>query len=223
MSDKELVSWFAKRRESVAIKMTREHAAKVVDAVTELEKGLAAASEGNATETKQAVQRLFAYETEADGIRRNITVELTKGELPPKDREDLMHLIRRLDTVADYAKDASRNLTLLLQVKVIKELWQKLTDMSRRLVECVWTLRRGIEELDKDVEKALGLLAKVDELEHTIDENYFEAKITFLAHAKELEPPAFIILRDLLHDMEQAADMCADTADLIRIITIRAG
>ena len=221
MSKKDLTSWFAKRRGDIAIKMTRDHAAKVVDTVTELEKGLVAASKGNAAEAKQAMQRLFAYETEADRIRRDIAVELTKGELPPKDREDLMHLIKRLDAVADYAKDASRNLTLLLQVKVIEELWQKLTEMVHHLVESVWALRGSIDEVDKDEEKALGLLAKVDELEHIIDENYFDARITYLAHAKELEPPTFIILRDLLHDMEQAADMCADTADLIRIIAIR--
>lgn len=221
MSERDLTSWFARRRESVALKMTRDHSAKIVDTVTELEKGLVAASKGNVTETKQAVQRLFAYETEADGIRRDIAVELTKGDLPPKDREDLMHLIKRLDTVADWAKDASRNLTLLLQVKVTSDLWQKLSSMGHHLVECAWALRRSIEELDKDVEKTLGLLTKVDELEHKVDEDYFDAKITFLAH-KELEPPAFIILRDLLHDMEQVADMCADTADLIRIIAIRA-
>lgn len=221
MSEKELTSWFAKRRESVAIKMTREHSAKVVDTVTELEKGLVAASRGNVTETKQAVQRLFAYETEADGIRRNIAVELTKGDLPPKYREDLMHLIKRLDTVADWAKDASRNILLLLQVKVTSDLWQKLNEMGRHLVECVWALRRSIDELDKDVEKTLDLLTKVDELEHKVDEDYFDVKSTFLAH-KELESPTFIILRDLLHDMEQVADMCADTADLIRVIAIRA-
>lgn len=219
MSEKELTSWFAKRRESVAIKMTKEHSAKVVDTVTELEKGLAAASKGNVDEAKQAVQRLFADETEADGIRRDIAVELTKGDLPPKYREDLMHLIKRLDTVADWAKDSSRNILLLLQVKVTEDLWQKLNVMGSHLVECVWALRRSIEELERDVEKALKFLTKVDELEHRVDEDYFDIKSAFLTH-KGLDAPTLIILRDLLHDMEQVADVCADTADLIRLIAI---
>lgn len=219
MSEKELTSWFAKRRESVAIQMTKEHSAKVVDTVTELEKGLAAASKGNVAEAKQAVQRLFADETEADGIRRDIAVELTKGDLPPKYREDLMHLIKRLDTVADWAKDSSRNILLLLQVKVTEDLWQKLNVMGSHLVECVWALRRSIEELERDVEKALNFLTKVDELEHRVDEDYFDIKSAFLTH-KGLDAPTLIILRDLLHDMEQVADVCADTADLIRLIAI---
>jgi len=222
LSRNELRGWFTKRRESIAIKLTQDHAAAVLGTVTELEKAVMAASKGKVAEMKQANQRLFAYEAEADGIQRDVAAELTKGELPAKDREDLMHLINRLDDVADWAKDASRNLTILLEVKVTKDIWQYIVEMSHTLVESVWVLRRSIDALTKDIAGALEMLAKIDELEHKVDELYFEAKSAFFAHPKELTPPTFIVLRDLVHDMEQVADRCEDTADIIRVIAVRA-
>lgn len=222
MSKNELRGWFTKRRESIAIKLTQNHVGAVVSTVTELEKAVVAASKGKVAETKLAKQRLFAYEAEADGIREDVAAELTKGELPAKDREDLMHLINRLDDVADWAKDASRNLTMLLEVRVTKDIWQNIVEMSHNLVECVWVLRRSIEALTKDIDGSLKMLAKIDELEHKVDELYFEAKSAFLAHPKELTPPTFVVLRDLLHDMEQVADRCKDTTDIIRVIAVRA-
>lgn len=218
---KRLAGWFVKRRETIAIKMAKDHLAKAVDSITELNKAVKAASKGDSEEAELSIKRLFACESEADRIRREIAEELTKGELPSKDREDLMHLVRRMDAIADWARDASRSLKILLDVKIPDGLWSKFTTISSSLVECVWALRKSVGELDKDLEEASKLSFEVDRIEHRIDEEYFEARRAFIDYAKEIETPIFIILRDLLHDLEQVADSCEDTADLIRIMTIR--
>lgn len=221
MSKERLMSWFAKRRETIAIKMARDHLAKVVDSIVELNKGVLAARNKNVAEVKRCRDRLFSAEDEADRIRRAIDEELTKGELPPKDREDLMHLVKRIDAVADWARDAFRNLTILMDANIPNDVWDGIAKVSGSLVECAWALRKSIEALDKNVEGALKLSIEVDRIEHRVDEEYFAVKGAFLKYAGEITPPTFIILRDLLHDMELVADSCEDAADLMRIIAIR--
>jgi uncharacterized protein Yka (UPF0111/DUF47 family) len=46
-------------------------------------------------------------------------------------------------------------------------------------------------------------------------------KIMFIRKAGEINAPTLMILKDLVDYMEQAADMCADTADYIVILSSR--
>jgi len=219
----ELSEWFSGRRASIVFDLIQEHVGKVEDTVTELDRALGLATQGKKKDVSHAVKRLYEDEEEADRIRRRIVEELAKGELKAKEREDLAHLARRTDIIADWAKDAAWNLETLVtaNVKVPSKIWTMLVKIGDTLVQEVRAFRKSIANLVMDVDAALESELRVEELEHKIDENYHATKKMFLELAKDLDAPAFMLLRDLLKDLEQVADFCEDAGDMVRSIAIR--
>jgi len=191
-----------------------------IDTVTELERAMTAASKRDPAEAVRAIDRLFVVETEIDELRRSVFEELTRGSLPPKDREDIMHLVKRLDTMADHVKDSGRSVKLLLEAQIPKEVCDELVAMVRDLVEESATLKKSIEKLGVDVVEVRALAKRVDDVETRVDERYLTVKKMLLKHGRDMDAATLLILMDLLQSMEEVADSCDDTADYVRILTV---
>lgn len=191
-----------------------------IDTVTDLRKAITAASKGEVNEAKSCVERLFVVEREIDDLRRAVFEELTRGSLPSKDREDIMHLVKRLDVMADFVKDSARTLLILTQAEIPKEIWNLYVEVAKDLVECASALWKSIEKLETNLAEARALSEKVDQIESKVDEKYLKMKGLLLKHSREIDPAALLMLRDLIEDMEEVADSCDDTADYVRILTV---
>jgi len=212
--------WFARRRKSKVLDMAYRQMTLAIDTVTDLRKAIIAASKGDVNETKSCVERLFVVEREIDDLRRTVFEELTRGSLPSKDREDIMHLVKRLDTMADFVKDSARTLLIVMQAEIPKEIWNLFVEVAKDLVECSAALRKSIEKLETDLAEARALSEKVDQVESRVDEKYLKMKGLLLKHGRTIDPAVLLMLRDLIESMEQVADGCDDTADYVRILTV---
>jgi predicted phosphate transport protein (TIGR00153 family) len=212
--------WFAKRRKSKVLEIADRQMTLAIDTVIELEKSINAASKGNKEKARASFEKLSLIEHEIDELRRTVFEELTRGSLPPKDREDIMHLVKRLDEMADHVKDASRAVVLLLDAKVVKEMWKQLAETAKDLVACATTLRNAIEKLGTNPPRAMELAKKIDAIESRVDEKYLEAKALLLKHSNKMDAATILLLKDLIEEMEHVADACDDTADYVRILTV---
>ena len=212
--------WFAKRRKSKVLEIADRQMTLAIDTVIELEKSINAASDGNKEKAKASFEKLSLIEHEIDELRRIVFEELTRGSLPPKDREDIMHLVKRLDEMADHVKDASRAVVLLLDAKVVKEMWKQFAETAKDLVACATTLRNAIEKLGTDPPGAMKLAKQIDEIEGRVDEKYLKSKALLLKYSNEMNAATIVILKDLIEEMEHVADACDDTADYVRILTV---
>jgi predicted phosphate transport protein (TIGR00153 family) len=188
------------------------------DTVADLQKAVMAASKGDAKEAKVHIERLSKLEHEIDELRRTIFEELTKDTMPPHDREDIMHLVKRLDEMADHVKDAARSLDLLLRAKIVEAFWEPLVEMSTKLVEITRILRRAIEALGINPPEAKQLAITIDKIEGEIDDGYQRIKELLLENSDEMATATVLFLRDLAEEMEHVADSCDDTADYVRIL-----
>jgi len=187
--------WFARRRKSKVLDMAYRQMTLAIDTVTDLRKAIIAASKGDVNETKSCVERLFVVEREIDDLRRTVFEELTRGSLPSKDREDIMHLVKRLDTMADFVKDSARTLLIVMQAEIPKEIWNLFVEVAKDLVECSAALRKSIEKLETDLAEARALSEKVDQVESRVDEKYLKMKGLLLKHGREIEPAVLLMLR----------------------------
>ncbi|MFQ5758951.1 MAG: DUF47 domain-containing protein [Candidatus Bathyarchaeia archaeon] len=212
--------WFTRRRKSKVLEIADRQMTLAIDTVIELEKEINAALNNKKEEAKSSFEKLSLVEHEIDELRRTVFEELTRGSLPSKDREDIMHLVKRLDDMADHVKDAARAVLVLLEAEVTREMWEHFADTSRDLVTCATTLRNAIEKLGTDPPKALELAKEIDEIEHRVDEKYLEGKALLLKHSNKMDTATILFLKDLIEEMEHVADACDDTADYVRILTV---
>jgi len=212
--------WFEKRRMNKVLEIAYRQMTVALDTVNDLERAVKAASVGDKETAKTTIERLFRVEEEIDDLRRTVFEELTKGSLSTREREDIMHLVKRLDVMADYVKDSARNVLVLLDVDVPKELWKAFFEMSSDLVRTAAVLRESLRILGEDPSKARTMSEKVENEENKVDKKYLEIKSLFLEHGNKINPAILLILKDLLDSMEEAADSCADTGDYIRVLTV---
>ena len=216
----ELLNWFKKRRETHALKTMRRHLTTTMSIVDDLEKAVEAAVSNKAKETKLLVDNITRAEKEADTLRRKFMDELSQGELPPEDREDLMHLMKRVDMVADWCREATRLLNVIPMKEVPQTLKKASIDMVKGLKECALSLLRSIDKMVDKPEEALEAADEVERQEEKVDDLHENAR-RLLAKEEKLKAGIAVLTSQLFEAIERSADSCEDTCDQVRIIIVR--
>lgn len=216
----ELLKWFEKRRESKAISIMQRHLALTMSAVEDFEKAIKASISLNDKEAKAAIGRVTSSEREADGLRRAVMTELSRGELPPVDREDLMHLIKRVDMVADWCRESTRVLSAISMKDVPDSLRDAAVRMAEGVRECATALRKAIERMADKPEEALQAADEVERLEEKVDD-LFETSRILLGKEEKISVGLAILMNELYESIEMIADWCEDACDQLRVIIIR--
>ena len=92
-----LLEWFRTRREAKIIRRVKEHGKKVYNCVVQFREALSLFLNNDMKAAKSAIKKVSQIENECDDIKREMLVELAKGELSPQVRNDLAHIIIQLD------------------------------------------------------------------------------------------------------------------------------
>lgn len=220
MSESGMLGWFRKRRGSRAMQQTREHAKKVEDALVELDNAIAAMIAGRRPQALEAIKRLDINETAADSIEDDIFEEISKGDMDPSARGDLMRLIRRVDSAADWAKAGSRNLEILIEIRArIKPiLWMRFKEVTKLNVDSGRVLRQSLEALGVSDARVLRGRKEIDRFERRVDVLYYDIKKEMLRAVDD--PKAVVVLNDFLTALENASDSCAAAAEMLFIMVV---
>jgi len=84
-----------------------------------------------------------------------------------------MHLVKRLDVMADHIKDAARCVALLMERKVPNEIWIAYVTMIDAMVQSSKSLRDSIEQLGSNADKAVQKAKETEQYESQIDKQHF--------------------------------------------------
>ena len=82
-------------------------------------------------------------------------------------------------------------------------------------------LRSSVEKISSNANEAVREARKVEEMEHNLDSEYLKTKSLFVKYGATMNCGAMVIFDDLIEFIEEAADMCADTADYIYVLSNR--
>ena len=218
------LSWFDLfRKEPTADTMflAQKEITKAISTVSELRDIMLGFSKGNISEVERLIKKLFLNEEEIDDIRRSVLSQLTEQHLPSQYRQNLVHIVKCLDILADHVKDSARNIKVLINTKLPKEILEMNVKIAEKLVEAAKFLSTAIEMLGINHPQALEFSKKVDEKETIVDEYYLEEKALFLKYDREISFATLLVLKDLLECLETIADTLADTADYVRVLTVK--
>jgi predicted phosphate transport protein (TIGR00153 family) len=218
---KRIMRWFGDFRNEIVLEMVREHLELTESAVNALF-NLVSSARDSPEEKKALYDKISEFEMRADQLRRDMIVKLTERDVFPNEREDLMELVRAVDWVADWAREAGRILIILPFESAPDEVKQSAMDMSKACTKAVSILSDCIEALSEDRMKAIGLADQVEMFEEDVDDLYSEAR----RHIATLEFTGFtdgalILLNEFFDALETVADWCENTVDIVRAIAVR--
>ena len=216
-----IIDFFSPSRGKKVIMMLERHLQLTMDAVINLCE-MVEASAKSLDDSARVYKSINRLEMEADSLRREMVLELTKSEMFPEEREDLMELVRAVDWIADWSKEAGRILGIIPFGEAPEEVKQAVSDMCRANTQCVRVLIESIRALLKNPEKVIELANEVELFEEDIDDLYEISR----THIAELDFPGFttgalILLNEFINALETISDWTENTADIVRAVAIR--
>ncbi len=216
----ELIKWFEKRRETRALATIQRHLALTTGIVEDLEKAIRAAVKNDVKEMQRCVERVTSGEREADALRRKVMDEISKGELSPVDRADLMDLVKRVDMVADWSRESTRVLGAIPMEHVPNSIKDEFIEMVRSVKECAISLQKCVNKMMRKPEEALQAADAVEREEEKVDDIHEKTRILL---GKENLPRAgvAVLINQLFEAIEMIADSCEDACDQVRVIMVR--
>ena len=217
-----LFGWFAPKRGLSVLEMVEKHLDLTQNAAISLHTMVEVASDSNQEKGSAVFTNISRYEREADELRRKMVRELTEGEMYPEERDDLMELVRAVDQIADWSKEAGRILRTIPFEKTPDSIKTATINMAKANVDCVDVLKQSINALPKNPSRALTLADEVEMLEETIDDLYGEVRFHFATEEfPEFSMGSLILMNEFFDAIETAADWCENTADIVRAIAVR--
>jgi len=221
LSDKKgkpLLEWFGRRREDFVLKGMREHGLIIIDSVNELERAVTAMSKGDDDTAMGAINRLVLSEKEADRIEDRLAFKLSKGDLDPREREDLMHLVRKMDRIADWAMEGAIHVQLVIEagIEIPVHIWDALRAVCNELTLASKMLLRAVERLGADEDDTLKCIQSIKSQERVIDELNVSTLAKILM--ADMDFRGTMMAKGLLEAVEKSADRCKDCADTIHIL-----
>lgn len=214
-----IFGWMGMREQQRMLLAAKEHMNKVVGVVDGLRTALEHFGKGEMEAMAQVQQLIFRGEREADDLRRDLLNKLSEGMFLPADREDLVHLVERVDDVADYANGAARLLVLFREAPP-EPLQEGIVQYGRLLLQAAQTLAEALDKLAAgDRRQSLELCTAVERIEEEADA--LKANLYRDLFFMDLPAGVLLLLHNLIESMENTADKAEDAADLIRLLTVK--
>ncbi len=217
----ELARWFEKRRETKVLTTIQQHLA-LTTSIVDLEKAVEAAIKKDAEEMQTCIERIASNEKEADSLRRKVMDEVSRGELTPTAREDTMHLVKRVDMVADWSRESTRVLIAIPMEHVPASIKNAFVGMIKGIKECAFSLQKCVNKIMTKPEEALQAADDVEREEEKVDDIHEKARM-LLGTADLPKAGVAFLIGQLFEAMEMIADACEDTCDHVRVIIVRKG
>ena len=218
---KRILRWFTDFKNTEVLSLVRDHLDLTKTAVQELYNMTCSACE-TSLEKKTLYNKISEVEMKADALRREMIAKLTERDVFPEERQDLMELVRAIDWVADWAREAGRILVIIPFEKAPNEMKGAAQDMAKACLRAVTLLADSMDALSRDVSKAIEIANEVEIIEEDMDVLYSIAR----GYLASLEFNGFsrgslILLNEFLDALETVSDWCENTTDIIRAIAVR--
>lgn len=156
-----------------ALEESVKHAQIVQECVKTLDVGLQTLlKEKDVEKSHKLFHKVDVLERDADNLRRKIQRNISRGELNPSVRQNLSHLIKRMDDVANCSTGVARRINtipLKFWEESSKETIELILEMMKTTVDCVQYLDKIVLDLLEERKNITKFSTQINQLEHTVD------------------------------------------------------
>ncbi|MFX0080691.1 MAG: DUF47 domain-containing protein [Candidatus Hodarchaeota archaeon] len=207
-----------KRKTTInALEKSVKHAQIVQETVKNLDAGLRILlKEKDLDKSHEVFHKVDVLERDADNLRREIQKDISGGELNPSIRQNLSHLIKRMDDVANCCTGVARRIStipLKFWEESSEETIELILEMMKNTVDCVEFLDKIVIDLLEERKNIKDFSSKINQLEHAVDltniklrKNLQETKYTVNYFTIFTAGNVFDILEAISDSIEGVAD-----------------
>lgn len=196
---------------------------KIQDTASSFEDAVSLLNEMRTGEARVKLADAMKYEKDADKIRREIIDYMEKEHVEPEFKEDFFHLIKRVDLIADWIKEAARELTVMPYLEIPAPIREKLEELMDKVEELVKKVVKAITSfVEGKYSEAWRLIDEIEALEEEADEINVSIRGMLLEYSNQIKPyPLAILIQEFNTELEEAADACEDAGDYIRALIVQ--
>jgi len=204
------------------IELLGEYTNSLQSIISEFRKAMRLLNDIRIGEARASFAKVVEIDKKAVKARDQIVALLEQVRLDPSLKEDLFHLVKALDRITDWVKEASRELTIIPYLEVPEAIRRGLERMIDVIVEAVENVVKAVEAaISGDYKTVTELAAKVEQLEEKADEIDVENRGMLVKLHDQIKPCTLaLLIHDLNRDLEEAADACRNAVDYLRAIVI---
>ena len=220
-----LFEWFKSRNEESAINKTLVHMQKVLECVVEYEKAVSyLIDERNTDLALKVFFRVDELEHQADGIRRNILNMISKSEITPTIRGNLISLTQRIDDIANATNTGARIFIYMNHTDFLKldeEIHKKFLEMARITVTTIKKVNIMVNKLLTANEEEIHPIGEeINTLEHKCDELHHSINRILVSNNPNINPFSAIEIHNCISSLEEVTDNAEEVADYIIMLTL---
>ncbi|HIK02830.1 TPA: DUF47 family protein [archaeon] len=186
--------------------------------VFHLDSAIAQYCSGNKPQFRKSANLVIDFETSADFSRRKLEKMLYTGVILPFGRGAKYELLESVDDIADKAELAARIL-LIEKIKISPKLNRNFEDLSGLVLDSVIHLKSAVLELDQNLDKAVSLAIKVENLREEARKQEFKL-IEKLFSGKDRDIN-IILLKELITLIGAVADKAEESADRVISLAVK--
>ncbi|MFX1356939.1 MAG: DUF47 domain-containing protein [Promethearchaeota archaeon] len=217
-----LIEYLKRERTLKALEKSIKHAQIVQNCVKELNVGLnILLKEKDLQKAHDLLHNVDTLEGDADDLRREIQKDISRGELNPTIRQNLSHLIKRMDDVANCCTGVARRISTI-PVKF----WEQSSDLTVNLIlEMSQTTVECVQYLDKIVIDLLGERNRIKEYAKLINQHEHKVDLLNIKLRQSLQETDYSInyftaftVGNVFDILEAISDSIESVADYIMVL-----
>ncbi|MFX1570708.1 MAG: DUF47 domain-containing protein [Promethearchaeota archaeon] len=168
-----LIEYLKRETALNALEKAIKHAQKVQECVKELDLGLQILlKERNLEKSYETFHKVDVLERDADRLRRKIQQDISRGELDPSVRQNLSHLVKRMDDVANCCTGVARRIATIPDKfwdQSSEETLNLISQIMKTTVDCGQFLDKIVIDLVEDRKNVKEIARQINEHEHKVD------------------------------------------------------
>ena len=201
---------------------TIKHAQTVQECVKQLDNGISVLlSERNIDKAHDSLHKVDVIEGEADKLRREISRDISRGELNPSVRQNLSHLVKRLDDVANCCTGVARRIST-----IPSKFWKQsnattidlVNSMMKSTVKCSEFLDKIVIALLEKRENIKDLARQINQHEHEIDLLNIKLRKSLQETSYEINYFTAFTAGNVFDILEAISDSIEGVADYIMVL-----
>jgi len=221
-----LIEYLKRETALNALEKTIKHAQKVQECVKTLDTGLQMLlKEKDLDKTHDTFHKVDLLEGEADDLRRELQRDVSRGELDPSVRQNLSHLIKRIDDVANCCTGVARRIAT-----VPIKFWEQSSDETINLVSeimkttvvCAQFLDKIVIDLVKDRKDVKEIAAQINYYEHEVDLLNIKLRRSLQETDYHVNYFTIFTVGNIFDILEAISDSIEEVADYIMVLLISA-